>query len=93
MIEPVAAQLREQIGAGYFGDDDLTIGGAILGELGRRGQTLAVAESVTGGGIADEIVTCRVRRARSGAGSSRTTTRSSAICSVCARTRWRGSGR
>jgi len=56
LIEPVAAQLRRQIGAGYFGDDDLTIGGAIVGELERRGKTLALAESVTGGGIADEIV-------------------------------------
>jgi nicotinamide-nucleotide amidase len=56
LIEPVAEQLRKQIGAGYFGDDELTIGGAIVGELARRGKTLAVAESVTGGGIADEIV-------------------------------------
>jgi PncC family amidohydrolase len=30
--------------------------GAIIGELVRRGQTLAVAESVTGGAIADAIV-------------------------------------
>jgi nicotinamide-nucleotide amidase len=56
LIEPVAAKLREQIGAGYYGDDTLTIGGAIVDELARRGRTLAVAESVTGGGIADQIV-------------------------------------
>jgi nicotinamide-nucleotide amidase len=56
MIAPVAATLRERIGSGYFGDDDTTIGGAIVGELARRGQTLAVAESVTGGAIADAIV-------------------------------------
>jgi nicotinamide-nucleotide amidase len=56
LIEPVAERLRRQIGAGYFGDDGVTIGSAIVGELERHGRTLAVAESVTGGGIADEIV-------------------------------------
>ncbi len=56
MIAPVATTLRERIGAGYFGDDATTIGGAIIGELARRGETLAVAESVTGGAIADAIV-------------------------------------
>jgi nicotinamide-nucleotide amidase len=56
MIAPVAAALRERIGSGYFGDDDVTIGGAIVGELTRRGMTLATAESVTGGAIADAIV-------------------------------------
>ena len=48
--------MRERIGAGYYGDDDVTAGGAIVGELVRRGQTLGVAESVTGGALADEIV-------------------------------------
>jgi nicotinamide-nucleotide amidase len=56
LIEPVAATLRRQIGGGYFGDDDTTIGGAIVGELTRLGKTLSIAESVTGGKIADEIV-------------------------------------
>jgi nicotinamide-nucleotide amidase len=56
MIAPVATTLRERIGSGYFGEDATTIGGAIIGELVRRGQTLAVAESVTGGAIADAIV-------------------------------------
>jgi nicotinamide-nucleotide amidase len=56
MIAPVAQQLRERIGAGYYGDDDATPGGAIVGELARRGRTLGVAESVTGGAIADGIV-------------------------------------
>jgi nicotinamide-nucleotide amidase len=56
MIAPVAATLRERIGAGYFGDDDVTIGGAIVGELARRGKTLSTAESVTGGAVADAIV-------------------------------------
>jgi len=41
MIAPVAQQLRERIGAGYYGDDDTTPGGAIVAELVRRGKTLA----------------------------------------------------
>jgi len=56
MIAPVAATLRERIGSGYFGDDETTIGSAIIAELARRGQTFSVAESVTGGAIADAIV-------------------------------------
>jgi nicotinamide-nucleotide amidase len=56
LIEPVAAQLRERIGAGYFGDDDTTLGGAIVAELTRAGKTLATAESVTGGLVTNEIV-------------------------------------
>jgi nicotinamide-nucleotide amidase len=56
MIAPVAEQLRERIGAGYYGDDETTPGGAIVAELVRRGQTIGVAESVTGGAVADSIV-------------------------------------
>jgi nicotinamide-nucleotide amidase len=56
MIEPVAQALRERIGAGYYGDDELTPGGAIVGELVRRGRTIGVAESITGGGVADSLV-------------------------------------
>jgi nicotinamide-nucleotide amidase len=56
LIAPVAQQLRERIGAGYYGDDDTTIGGAILGDLLRRGRTIGVAESVTGGAIANAFV-------------------------------------
>jgi nicotinamide-nucleotide amidase len=56
MIAPVATTLRARIGSGYFGDDETTIGGAIVGELARRGKTLSTAESVTGGALADAIV-------------------------------------
>lgn len=56
LIAPVAAQLRERIGDGYFGDDDVTLPGAIVAELQRRGLTLATAESCTGGQVADQIV-------------------------------------
>jgi nicotinamide-nucleotide amidase len=56
MIAPVAQQLRERIGAGYFGDDETTAGGAIVNELVRRGKTIGIAESITGGGVAESIV-------------------------------------
>ena len=56
MIAPVARTLRARIGAGYFGDDALTLEGAIVAELARRGLTIATAESCTGGAIADAIV-------------------------------------
>jgi len=56
LIQPVAAQLRERIGSGYFGDDDVTLAGAIVRVLTERGLTLGTAESCTGGGIADALV-------------------------------------
>jgi nicotinamide-nucleotide amidase len=56
MIEPVAAELRKRIGSGYYGDDETTLPGAIVQALARRGLTLGLAESCTGGAIADEIV-------------------------------------
>jgi nicotinamide-nucleotide amidase len=56
MIEPIAQQLRDRIGAGYYGDDFTTPGGAIVAELVRRKKTIGIAESITGGGIADAIV-------------------------------------
>ena len=56
MIEPVAQQLRERIGSGYYGDDAITLPGAIVRVLKQRGLTLGTAESVTGGAIAGEIV-------------------------------------
>jgi nicotinamide-nucleotide amidase len=56
MIAPVAAQLRERIGSGYFGDDATTLGGAILEALTARALSVGVAESVTGGALADAFV-------------------------------------
>jgi nicotinamide-nucleotide amidase len=56
MIAPLAAELRGRIGSGYFGDDAQTLEGAIVGELVRRGLTIATAESCTGGAIADALV-------------------------------------
>jgi nicotinamide-nucleotide amidase len=56
LIEPVAAELRRRIGSGYFGDDELTLPGAIVAELRRRGMWLVTAESCTGGQVADALV-------------------------------------
>ena len=56
MIAPVAAELRERIGTGYYGDDETTLAGAIVARLAERGLTLATAESCTGGAVADAIV-------------------------------------
>lgn len=56
MITPVVADLRERIGVGFFGEDEVSLPGAIVAELKRRGLTLGTAESCTGGQVADEIV-------------------------------------
>jgi nicotinamide-nucleotide amidase len=56
MIAPVAEELRARIGSGYYGDDDITLAGAIVRALTERGLTLGTAESCTGGGVADAIV-------------------------------------
>ncbi len=56
MLAPLAAELRERIGSGYFGDDATTLESAIIEELARRAHTLGTAESCTGGAIADALV-------------------------------------
>jgi nicotinamide-nucleotide amidase len=56
LIEPVAAELVRRIGEGVFGTDDMTLEGAIAGELIRRNLTVATAESCTGGAIAEALV-------------------------------------
>jgi nicotinamide-nucleotide amidase len=56
LIAPVEREIRERIGYGIFGVDAQTIEGAIVDGLRRRGQTIATAESCTGGSIADALV-------------------------------------
>jgi nicotinamide-nucleotide amidase len=56
MIEPVAQELRRRIGSGYYGDDEQTLPGAIVTAFAKLGWTLGVAESVTGGDVAAQIV-------------------------------------
>ncbi|GAC1443029.1 MAG: competence/damage-inducible protein A [Vulcanimicrobiaceae bacterium] len=55
-IAPVEADLRERIGRGIYGVDDETLAGALVARIAARGETLATAESITGGAIADAIV-------------------------------------
>jgi nicotinamide-nucleotide amidase len=51
MIAPVTAQLLQLVGADCYGCDDDTLAGVVGQGLVRRGETLAVAESCTGGGL------------------------------------------
>jgi nicotinamide-nucleotide amidase len=50
-IEPISRQVREIAGSHYFGSDEDTLPGVVVQQLQRRGETLAVAESCTGGGL------------------------------------------
>jgi nicotinamide-nucleotide amidase len=49
LIEPVEAQIRAILGDAVFGTDEDTLESAVVDALRARGQTLAVAESCTGG--------------------------------------------
>lgn len=51
LLEPVEAEIRARTGALCFGVDDASLGSVLLEQLRRHGQTLAVAESCTGGGL------------------------------------------
>lgn len=51
LIEPVEGQLRELAGVHCFGADDETLATVVGDALKSRGETVAVAESCTGGGI------------------------------------------
>jgi nicotinamide-nucleotide amidase len=51
LLEPVEAEIRSRTGALCFGVDEASLASVVLDQLRRRGQTLAVAESCTGGGL------------------------------------------
>ncbi len=51
LLAPVEAELRRRTGAGCYGADGDSLASVVLEGLRRRGETLAVAESCTGGGI------------------------------------------
>ena len=55
LIAPVEAAIRERLGALVFGADADTLEGVVLAGLGRRGETLAVAECGTGGRLAGKL--------------------------------------
>jgi nicotinamide-nucleotide amidase len=51
LLEPVETEIRARTGALCFGVDEVSLALVLLEQLRRRGQTLAVAESCTGGGL------------------------------------------
>ena len=56
-IAPVEAQIRQICGLTCFGADQDTLASVVGELLQRQGQTLAVAESCTGGGIGQRLTT------------------------------------
>jgi nicotinamide-nucleotide amidase len=51
LLAPVEAELRARTGAACYGVDSDSLASVVLQRLRQRGETLAVAESCTGGGI------------------------------------------
>ena len=51
LLAPVEAEIRARSGMACFGSDDDSLASVVLQLLRRRGQSLAVAESCTGGGL------------------------------------------
>ena len=58
LIAPVEATIRERLGELVFGSDQETLEGVVLAELARRGETLAIVESGTGGRLAGKLSLC-----------------------------------
>jgi nicotinamide-nucleotide amidase len=52
LVEPTVQSLKELGGSYYFGEDEDTLASVVGELLAKRGQTLAVAESCTGGWLA-----------------------------------------
>ncbi|MCZ7579334.1 MAG: competence/damage-inducible protein A [Fimbriimonadaceae bacterium] len=55
LIAPVESEVRSRLGEAVFGADSDTLEQTVLELLRRRGLTLAVAESCTGGGLAHRL--------------------------------------
>ena len=51
LLAPLEAEIRARSGSSCFGVDDDSLASVVLEQLRSRGQTLAVAESCTGGGL------------------------------------------
>ena len=51
LLVPLEAEIRARTGAACFGADHDSLASVVLEQLRRRGETLAVAESCTGGGL------------------------------------------
>jgi len=55
LIDPVEAQIRSILGDHLYGTDDTTLEESLLRVLESKGQTVAVAESMTGGQLAGRL--------------------------------------
>jgi len=55
LIEPMEAEIRSILGSAVYGIDDQSLEAVIIDILRDKGQTLAVAESCTGGGLGARI--------------------------------------
>lgn len=53
LIAPVAQQIQEIVGLDYYGSDDDTLASVVGALLKQANQTVAVAESCTGGGLGE----------------------------------------
>jgi nicotinamide-nucleotide amidase len=51
LLAPLEAEIRRRTGTLCYGSDDDSLASVVLAALRQRGQTLAVAESCTGGGL------------------------------------------
>ena len=51
LLEPVEREIRHRTGLSCFGVDDQGLASVVLDRLRQRGQSVAVAESCTGGGL------------------------------------------
>ena len=56
LLAPVEAEIRSRTGAACFGADADSLASVVLEQLRQRGETLAVAESCTGGGLGAALV-------------------------------------
>jgi nicotinamide-nucleotide amidase len=57
MIAPVEQRIREVLGDAVFGAGDMTLEQAVIELLEMWGETVAVAESLTGGGLGQRLTT------------------------------------
>ena len=55
LIEPVAQSIQAIAGLDYFGSDDDTLASVVGSQLQQSGETLAVAESCTGGSLGEML--------------------------------------
>jgi nicotinamide-nucleotide amidase len=56
VIEPIEARVKETLGSSVYGVDDISLEEMVSQAMLRRGLTLAVAESITGGMLSSRLV-------------------------------------